>query len=340
MCIYPTIIKNRKYMPNKKNKGIIPEIIDDRMLYVPIGCGKCFECMKQKKRNWQIRITEEIKINTNGKFVCLTFSNENINEICDTLVNKGIKRSDIEDNQIATWAVRHFLERWRKEFKKSIKHWFVTELGHQGTERIHIHGIIWTDDVQSIVRKWEYGNVCIGKTFFKPNDWQKANAETSYVNNRSVNYIVKYVNKIDKMHKAYMPVVLTSPGIGKNYLNREDSKRNSFDGTTTKEYYEFKDGTKVNLPIYYRNAIYTEEERAELWLNKLSENIRYIDGVKIDINKPDGEKRYFNVLESARRKNTILEYGNNEKEWSKRNYINQMHKLKFEKKFKRKYKTE
>ena len=54
MCLYPRIIKNRKFQANKKNNGIIPKINDKRTEYVPIGCGKCIECKKQKAREWQV----------------------------------------------------------------------------------------------------------------------------------------------------------------------------------------------------------------------------------------------------------------------------------------------
>ena len=39
------------------------------------------------------------------------------------------------DNAIAAYAIRKFLERWRKKFKKSLRHWLVTELGHNGIEK-------------------------------------------------------------------------------------------------------------------------------------------------------------------------------------------------------------
>ena len=48
MCLYPKLIQNPKYKKNKKNGGNVPTPQDDRVLLVPIGCGKCFECMKQK----------------------------------------------------------------------------------------------------------------------------------------------------------------------------------------------------------------------------------------------------------------------------------------------------
>ena len=44
------------------------------------------------------------------------------------------------DNDIATKAIRLCLERVRKQTGKSVKHWFITELGHEKTERLHLHG--------------------------------------------------------------------------------------------------------------------------------------------------------------------------------------------------------
>ena len=61
MCLNPSYIKNRKYLPNKKNGGVVPPVSDMRVLYVPVGCGVCIECKKQKSRQWQIRLKEDIK---------------------------------------------------------------------------------------------------------------------------------------------------------------------------------------------------------------------------------------------------------------------------------------
>ena len=44
MCLYPKLIKNKKYTKNKKNGGVIPVVSDNRALWVTAACGKCFEC--------------------------------------------------------------------------------------------------------------------------------------------------------------------------------------------------------------------------------------------------------------------------------------------------------
>ena len=205
MCLYPKLIRNKKYRENKKNGGVIPPITDIRTTYVPIACGQCMECMKAKSREWQTRLMEEIKTSTNGKFVTLTFSEEQLNKIKQKVIReikineKNYQNKDIE-NEIARTATRLFLERWRKLHKKSIRHWLVTELGHQGTERIHMHGILFTDKTKEEIEQiWKYGMIWIGK----------------YVNEKTINYIVKYIYKQDEQHKSYKPKILASIVTGK-----------------------------------------------------------------------------------------------------------------------------
>lgn len=301
MCLYPKLIKNRKYISNKKNGGNIPPVNDKRVLTVPVGCGKCMECKKQKKRLWQVRLQEEIRENKNGKFVTLSFSNESLKELENEI--KGLSGYDM-DNEVARLSIRRYLERWRKKHKRSVKHWFVTELGQTNTERIHIHGIMWTDKREDIEKIWKYGHVYIG----------------DYVNEKTINYIVKYVNKVDEKHKEYNSKIFTSAGIGSNYLKRDDWKINKYKGKETKEQYITRQGIKLPLPIYYRNKIYTEEERENLWLIKLDQEKRYVCGNEIDISK--NEEEYYKALKYYRMKNMSLGYGDDKKNWDLKRYEN------------------
>jgi len=146
MCLYPKLILNPKYKANKKNGGNPAPVPDERVKYVPIGCQECKECRKQKQRDWQVRMSEEIRENKTGKFITLTFSNEKYTELYH-LITEKLKTEKTTtpdpytvDNLIATYATRHFLENWRSTHKKSLKHWLVTELGHKGTENIHLPG--------------------------------------------------------------------------------------------------------------------------------------------------------------------------------------------------------
>lgn len=307
MCLYPKIIKNRKYLANKKNRGVIPIMTDERVKYVPVGCGKCIECRKQKARNWQIRLLEEIKQNKCGKFITLTFSNESIQQLASDKYCESAQGYEL-DNAIATLAIRRFLERWRKKYKKSIKHWLVTELGHNGTENVHLHGIIWTKESYDTIHKiWQYGFI-----WPKPESKQK-----TWVNSQTVNYIIKYVTKIDNDHKYYKSIVLTSPGIGANYTNSIDFKKHTYNDTQTIDTYRTGTGHKIALPIYYRNKAFTEEEREKLWLQRLDKNERWICGQKIKADDHDG---YWKLINWHRDRNQRLGYGNDEKDWNREQY--------------------
>ena len=307
MCLYPKLIHNRKYLPSKKNGGEIPPIKDNRVLKVPVGCGKCIECRKQKARNWQVRLQEDIRVNKNAKFVTYTFSEVELQKLDNEI--KGLSGYD-RDNEICRKAVRRYTERWRKKYGKTLRHWLVTELGHQNTERVHMHGIVWTDKVKDIEEIWKYGNVWIG----------------DYVSAKTINYIVKYVNKADEVHKTYNSKVFTSKGIGREYIERRDSKRNKYKKEETIETYKTREGVELALPIYYRNKIYNDEEREKLWLEKIDKQERYVCGIKVDIS--EGEEEYYKLLEDKRKMNKRLGYGDDEKNWELKRYENNRRNLK------------
>ena len=69
----------------------MPYMADKRVAVVPIGCGECKECRKAKQMEWQVRLKEDIKHNTNGKFITLTFSNEWIAKITREVTQKTTK---------------------------------------------------------------------------------------------------------------------------------------------------------------------------------------------------------------------------------------------------------
>lgn len=300
MCLYPKLIKNKKYTKNKKNGGVIPAVSDNRVLWVTAACGKCFECRKQKARAWQVRMSEELRENPNAIFVTLTISDESFEYIMD--------KYQIETNEeCCKKMVRLFLERIRKETKKSIKHWFITEIGHERTERYHLHGIIWGIGIEEIVRRnWKYGFVFIG----------------SFVNEQTINYVVKYMLKKDKDHKEYNPTVLCSAGIGAGYLNRKDSKLNKFKGMNTNETYRLRNGTKLNLPIYYRNKIYTDDEREKLFIQKIDKGDVWICGEKIKI---DDQEAYKEILEYHQKEKQKL-HGDDPQEWEVAKYLRRLNK--------------
>lgn len=336
MCLYPRLIDNPKYKANQKNGGVIPPLKDCRVKYVPVGCGTCIECRKQKTREWMTRLQEDIKEHKNGKFITLTYSTESLRELVIPRyrimkhskvkfakaprkqprvkykrTNKNLQKLkgyDL-DNAIVIKSVRLFLERWRKKFGKSLRHWLVSELGHGETEHVHIHGIIWTDNMKELDEIWKYGKVWKGH--------EKNGKLINYVNAKTINYITKYITKIDSKHLGYQSIILTSQGIGKNYTKTYNASRNKYNGTQTRETYRTEQGYKITLPIYWRNKIYTEKEREELWIQKIDKGIRYVCGEKV---KSDNDKLYYNLLMYHRERSNKLGYRSPDFIWKAKQY--------------------
>lgn len=300
MCLYPKFILNKKYLA-KDARGKTKELKDIRAKYVPVGCGNCIECRQQRANSWRVRLCEELKVHKYTYFVTLTFTNENLVKLC-----KEIECN--ESNAIATIAVRRFLERWRKKYGHSVKHWLITELGHTGTERIHIHGILFNEEPitnDQLAEIWQYGNTDTGK----------------YVNIKTINYIVKYVTKIDNDHKGYKAIILCSAGLGANYLTQAVIERHKYNGKNTKDFYTLPNGQRIAQPIYYRNKIYNMDEREQLWLQRLDENRTYIRGIeKRALNTESGYHDYITTLYTQQQDNEKLGYGNRSEDWKEKDY--------------------
>lgn len=322
MCLYPKKIANKRYQANEKNQGIIPDppiigyndlgipMYDQRVLQVEVPCGQCMECRQSKAREWTVRLSEELKSCNYPYFITLTYSPEELQKL--------LKKTDLkESNAVAGYALRHALERYRKDYKKSIKHWFITELGHEGTERIHMHGILFADhklEFEEIERKgngimanwkyWKYGIIFVG----------------DYVNQATIMYIAKYITKLDTDHKGFVGEILCSPGIGKEYIERENNMfpgRHQYKPKNTVDWYTLNNGSRVKMPKYYINKFLNEDERQEKWREFMDTEKTTIDGVTY---LKSSKKLMSNITEVAREKNTFLEYGDNSKEWRKKDY--------------------
>ena len=278
MCLYPRLMPNPKYKKNKKNKGNPPKMKDPRVGLVPIGCQNCIECAKKKMNEWRVRLSEEVRNNPKkGEFITLTFSEESLQ-----------KYAGEKENDICYTYLREWTERIRKFTKKGLRYWFITEKGENGTERVHMHGIIWVDkkELKLAVEKWTYGIIHVG---FGASE-------------KSVNYLIKYLVK----GKDFKSRIWCSNGIGRGYEKRLDAKINKFKKGETNETYTTRKGLKQALPIYYKNKIYTEEEREMLWIEKLDKMERWVDGIKVDVSSEEGLKMYEAIREEARRVSKLM----------------------------------
>ena len=88
--------------------------------------------------------------------------------------------------------------------------------------------------------------------------------------------------KVDIKHPEFKQIVLASAGIGAGYMDRLDylwQKQNykNIEVAT----YTFRNGTKMAMPKYYKNKIFTEKEREKMWINNLNRGLLWIYGEKV-----------------------------------------------------------
>ena len=250
-CLIPKRIVNRHY------KKIAPDShfrlyhetlgqFPKQDYYINVDCGRCINCFKKYMSSWRFRLLHEFYSMSHDQlsrtfFVTLTMENRFYSE--NSLVLKKM--------------VRRFLERVRKKYKKSIRHFLVTERGDD-TNRIHFHGFFIDTHVpmNDIYNLWYYGFVKIVPV-----------VSPDYPLSQKVSYCTSYVTKGKKgkldlvVPPENWPIVLVSPGIGLSYVKNFRSQH--FGSTLFPMTYEFN-GTPRSLPRYLRGKVFNEEQLKSL----------------------------------------------------------------------------
>nr|WAE43919.1 MAG: replication initiator protein [Microviridae sp.] len=227
MCLTPIYVKSRA--------GPI----------VPAPCGKCAQCLSIFREGWLIRLKEHSKLYDEKIFVTLTYDDEHLPMHGDWY--------NMDDGSQFRGSVNRrdcqlFFKRLRKDCRdKRISYYLVGEYGSR-TMRPHYHAIIFglgANDYEKIKRAWQVGNIHVGS-----------------VNDRSINYICKY-----HLLRGKNPVgsessfSLSSKLLGMNYVKNMKNWHTEY--PSDRAFY-YLNGYKKNLPRYYRDKIYSDEDRKEI----------------------------------------------------------------------------
>lgn len=231
-------------------KCLSPYYLKDTEMQTPVPCGKCPECKKRRASAWSFRLMKEYERAESGSFVTLTYDPDNV-----PLSQNGFMTLNKRDLQL-------FFKRLRKMHPDTkLKYYAVGEYG-ETYKRPHYHIILFNAKVELIHHAWKLGLIHIGT-----------------LTEASVGYTLKYMckEKATKLFKrddraperSYM-----SKGLGENYLTPQMIKWHK-DKPTERVYAVTSDSKKIALPRYYRNKIYSEEERV------LIQNQAHIQNQKI-----------------------------------------------------------
>lgn len=217
-----------------------------------VPCGKCELCLKRRQREWFVRCYEEWKHAQTAFFVTLTYDDKNI-PIKDGV--PVVSKKDCQD----------FFKRLRKPLLESdeykdihISYLLVSEYGDQ-FHRPHYHMLLFNyplSDIESVRKSIEEA-------------WQNGLVSVGTVTSASINYCTKYCLKNEnKKETTIVPCFMLSsrrPAIGAAFLSKQaqDFYKGSRKQTTNIQ------GVNYPLPKYYKNKLFTDSERADMYSESL-----------------------------------------------------------------------
>ncbi|QXP08516.1 MAG: replication initiator protein [Arizlama microvirus] len=229
-CPYPISIRN--------------PLVRGRVDVVP--CGKCVFCLSNNKTQWSIRMKEELKASRTAYFITLTYSDE-------FLIESGWNYTLIKSD------VQKFMKLLRKKSKFPLRYFAVGEYGDK-TLRPHYHLILFNLVIGRIGSELLNANILIANT------WNKGKIEVGTVTGSSIEYVLKYCLKSFDNSMMYddiqPPFALMSKGIGKNFLSKGMVAWYQND-VIHRNYYPAEGGSKLKLPRYYKDRVFSLNQKEE-----------------------------------------------------------------------------
>lgn len=208
-----------------------------------VPCGVCVACRKSMARDWRCRLLFELKdCIAKGQscyFVTLTINDENYEFVR--------KNPEV--------PIRRYFELYRKRVGRSVKHFFVTELGKE-SGRLHYHGILFGSllAVSDLSRLWRYGFSYYG-----------------YCSVRTASYITKYILKPQMLADWYIPRKFVSPGLGRAFVDSKLSEGYRVEPRGVPRFVCKIGGVVYPLPRYFKQKLYSKEYLESLKFDQLRE---------------------------------------------------------------------
>ncbi len=205
-----------------------------------VPCGKCSECLAKRANNWSFRLIEEQKVSHSSAFITLTYADPplSING------NQTLHKKDMQD----------FMKRLRKKCFKKLKYYTVGEYGTK-LKRPHYHSIIF-----NLPPSYIYDDRILADI------WTHGHVDIAPCNEATIKYTLKYLQKekwepkheLDDRNPEFS---MMSKKMGLSYLTPEILK---YHHNTLNSYVTRSQGQKEPLPRYYRDKIFTKEQKIKI----------------------------------------------------------------------------
>lgn len=206
------------------------------------ACGKCPKCRQRRSSQWGFRLHQQSKVAMSAFFVTLTYNDDHVPKSPSGLLT------------LDKTAVPRFMKRLRKLTDSKLKYYAVGEYGSKFW-RPHYHMILFNATPDQINLAWTLGYKPIGIT-----DIQPLNAAT-------VAYVLKYLSKLPltkfRLRDRVPEFSLMSKGLGLNYITEAIRRYHKAD-LLNRTCCVLPGGIKVSMPRYYKDKLYTVEEREDI----------------------------------------------------------------------------
>lgn len=208
---------------------------------IPCPCGRCPACVRTRASQWGFRLMFQYMLpdTTDAFFVTLTYDNDHLPGSDNGLMTLNY------DHLTAFFKRLRYLDSGHG--KGNIKYWAVGEYGTR-FKRPHYHIILFNACADDILASWPMGHVYLGA-----------------VTGASIGYCFKYLGKSSKVGREdgddrAPERSRMSKGIGKEYLTADMVEWHRSD-LMERMYVRAQDGKRVSMPRYFKDRIYTKEER-------------------------------------------------------------------------------
>lgn len=270
MCLKPLTIPNPKLhydrfynLGNFRDRKTF-EMRYGKESYLTVPCGKCEACIERKSNDWASRIYYEWLYAKTSKFLTLTYADHFLTW-SNVELNVG---SFYEYHRLPTLVKRDvqlFMKRLRKRLGNGLRFFLGGEYG-EDTGRPHYHLMlldydkIYDDDILEIAQSaWSYGGVTQGES-----NIQRCMYVAKYIYSTS-NFDFRFCKGLQK------PFTLQSrrPGLGYKYFQNKSNI--DYHNRTLDKTISLDENKKMGMPRYYRDKIFTEENKEILYRQWLDE---------------------------------------------------------------------
>lgn len=253
---------------------------------INVPCGKCPPCKLRRVQEWVFRLLIEERHSFSSYFITLTYDTQHV-----PITKNGFMTLDKRDVQL-------FMKRLRKHNSAKLTYYTAGEYGDQ-KYRPHYHMILFNlEDQESIFKAWDLGDVHIGK-----------------VTGDSIAYTAKYIDKQKRipLHRnddRVKEFSLMSKGIGKQFLT--DQMVKYYKNDVSRNHVVKGSGHIEALPRYYRNKIFTDQEKED----QRKYILQYIED-KEKLSKREFEKNYPDIDSSFEEYKELAKFGRYHKFYNK-----------------------